>query len=81
MMRASGVSMLSRAGQRRVMCSGMQSEIALLEQLLKAQKQRLEDMQKAPPPASDAEGGAKFQVQTFNAISPVGLNNFPKGTR
>jgi D-3-phosphoglycerate dehydrogenase len=70
----------SATNGRRLFCSSaVKSEIALLEKLLKSTQERLLAAE-APPPAADAgSDGTKFQVQTFNAISPVGLEFFPKG--
>lgn len=59
----------------------LSTDIGLLEQLLKQAKQREAEIAaaKAAEEAAEAAGGnAKFHVQTFNAISPVGLENFPK---
>jgi D-3-phosphoglycerate dehydrogenase len=52
-------------------------ELELLEQLLKSAKAR----QAAAAAAEAAEasaGGPRFQIQTFNAISPIGLKGFPE---
>lgn len=46
-------------------------EIALLKKLLKNAKKRVE------PKPVETEGGPKFCVGTFNAISPMGLRDFP----
>jgi len=66
------------ASNRRVFCSAAKSEIALLEQLLKASQERLAAAAAPPPAAADDASGTKFQIQTFNAISPPGLAAFPK---
>ena len=59
------------------MCtSSKSSELALLEQLLKQAKDR-EAAEKAAAEAALAGDGPKFQIQTFNAISPIGLKAFP----
>ena len=65
-------------GQRMVGMRGMcsaKAEIAMLEDLVKAAKKRAAAAA-APPPAPAGEG-PRFQIQTFNAISPVGLKAFP----
>jgi len=59
------------------MCtSSKSSELALLEQLLKQARDR-EAAEKAAAEAALAGDGPKFQIQTFNAISPIGLKAFP----
>ena len=57
--------------------SSTSAELALLEQLMKQAKDR-EAKAKAQAAAEAASGGPKFQIQTFNAISPVGLKAFPE---
>ena len=63
--------------------SGEDDEIALLEKALKMAKTRKANGEASAAPAAPAAGGAysgsSFNVKTFNAISPVGLNKFPKG--
>eukprot|EP00798_Chlamydomonas_sp_ICE-L_P022426 gene22426-29538_t len=57
------------------------SEIALLERALELVKNRIkaEKEASAPPPASVAmQCGKPFTIKTFNAISPSGLEKFPK---
>ena len=58
-------------------------EVALLEKALKLAKARKTESAKATPAAVVGAGGgysgASFNVKTFNAISPVGLNKFPAG--
>lgn len=52
----------------------------MLERLLKETKKRKAEEAKAAAAAAAAESGGganKFQVQTFNAISPDGLKKFP----
>merc|ERR1719149_26507 len=51
-------------------------EMALLEQLMKQAKER-ESVEKKAAAAANAAAGPKFQIQTFNAISPIGLEAFP----
>ena len=51
-------------------------EMALLEQLMKQAKER-EAAEKKAAAAANAAAGPKFQIQTFNAISPIGLEAFP----
>lgn len=69
----------------RVQAAAEDDEVALLEKALKLAKTRKNDAAKsanAAPAASGPGGaysGASFNVKTFNAISPVGLNKFPKG--
>lgn len=72
----------SAASARRVFCSSAaKSEIALLKKLLEASEERLAAAQAPPSAAAGAEStGPKFQVQTFNAISPFGLDAFPKSS-
>ena len=52
------------------------AELDLLEQLLNQAKAR-QAAAEAAEKAEAAAGGPRFQVQTFNAISPVGLKAFP----
>ena len=63
--------------------SGEDDEIALLEKALKMAKTRKANGEasaaSAAPAVGGAYSGASFNVKTFNAISPVGLNKFPKG--
>ena len=66
--------------------SGEDDEIALLEKALKMAKTRKANGEasaasaaSAAPAVVGAYSGASFNVKTFNAISPVGLNKFPKG--
>jgi len=66
------------AQQRQQMSSASGAELALLEQLMKQAKDRAA-AEKAAEAAAAAGGGPRFQVQTFNAISPVGLKSFPSG--
>jgi len=58
------------------------SDIDLLQKLLDAAKVREAEDAAAAKAALSAEvgagGGSKFQVQGFNALSPVGLELFPK---
>ena len=57
-------------------------EIDLLKQLLSEAQNREAEAAKAEAAAAGGEaagGGPKFQIQTFNAISPVGLQRFPTG--
>merc|ERR1719231_1212748 len=55
------------------------AELALLEQLLKQAKDR-QAAAAAAEAAANASAGPRFQVQTFNAISPVGVKRFPEKT-
>jgi len=66
----------------RVQAAAEDDEVALLEKALKLAKTRKNEATKSAAPASGPAGaysGASFNVKTFNAISPVGLNKFPKG--
>jgi D-3-phosphoglycerate dehydrogenase len=56
-------------------------EVALLEKMLKLAKQRKEAESSSPAATGPAAGydGKGFTIKTFNAISPVGLNKYPKG--
>jgi D-3-phosphoglycerate dehydrogenase len=62
---------------RRTMSSSAAADLALLEQLMKQAKERAA-ADKAREAAEAASGGPKFQIQTFNAISPIGLQAFPE---
>jgi len=63
---------------RRGLASDQNAEIALLKQLLDTATAREAEAKKAALAAKAAEGGGpRFQVQTFNAISPSGLESFP----
>merc|ERR1719182_1106223 len=53
------------------------AELELLEALLKQAKQR-KAAEAAAEAAANASAGPRFQVQTFNAISPIGLKGFPE---
>jgi len=70
--------MLGRVFRRGLCTSGsaQEAEIELLHKLLKASQARLAAAQN-PVADDDAGNGKKFQIQTFNAISPVGLKTFP----
>lgn len=59
-------------------CGTKPSELDLLQQLLDEAKAREARTKAAEAAEEVASGGEKFQVQTFNAISPIGLNRFPK---
>ena len=66
----------------RVQAAAEDDEVALLEKALKLAKTRKNEATKSAAPVSGPAGaysGASFNVKTFNAISPVGLNKFPKG--
>ena len=52
------------------------AELDLLEQLLKQAKDR-QMAAAAAEAAENASAGPRFQIQTFNAISPIGLKAFP----
>ena len=56
--------------------SSSSKELELLEALLKQAKER-EAAAAAAEAAANASAGPRFQIQTFNAISPVGLKRFP----
>ena len=82
-MRAAAVrrtpAMLGARGVRH--CGG---EIGMLQQLLKEAQIRATAAQKskeasAASAASADDASERFQIQTFNAISPVGLRQFPPG--
>ena len=64
-------------GASRALCASASNELELLQKLLDEAKKR-ESRAKAAEAAEEMVGGDKFQVQTFNAISPIGLNRFPK---
>mmetsp|Transcript_2240 Transcript_2240/g.8594 ORF Transcript_2240/g.8594 Transcript_2240/m.8594 type:complete len:512 (-) Transcript_2240:1920-3455(-) len=70
-----------RVSSTRVSASASDTdEVALLEKMLKLAKERKELGVAAPAPAASGEyDGKGFAIKTFNAISPVGLNKFPKG--
>merc|ERR1719460_2153716 len=68
---------VARVGRRALSTSGDTAELALLEQLLKTAKDR-QQAQAAAEVAANASAGPRFQIQTFNAISPIGLKKFPK---
>jgi len=64
----------------RVKSTAASDELGLLEQLLKEAKKRKAEEAKAAAAAAASESGGganKFQIQTFNAISPIGLERFP----
>ena len=71
----------ARAAVQRSMATS--KEIDLLKQLLAEAQNREAEAAKAEAVAAAggeaAAGGPKFQIQTFNAISPVGLQRFPAG--
>lgn len=57
-------------------------EVALLEKMLQLAKERKQAEASAPKAASspaDGYDGKGFTIKTFNAISPVGLDKYPKG--
>ena len=54
-------------------------EIALLEKMLKLARERKEKEASTIPTASGDYDGKGFTIKTFNAISPVGLDKYPKG--
>jgi len=63
---------------RRGLSNAANSELALLEQLLAQTKARAKAEAAAAAAAeAGAGGGPKFQIKTFNAISPIGLKKFP----
>jgi len=60
----------------REQVAAMSTEVQLLEQLLKQTKDRMAEEMAAK--AAEASGdGPKFQIKGFNAISKVGLDEFP----
>ena len=61
----------------RAQSTASSDELSLLETLLKEAKKRKAEEAKAAAAAASGDGGPKFQVQTFNAISPSGLSRFP----
>lgn len=69
-------SAAAAASGRRACSTAVKDELALLQKLLKSAQERAIAAE-APPPAADGSG-PKFQIQTFNAISPIGLDAFPK---
>ncbi|GAB5353645.1 hypothetical protein AAMO2058_000052300 [Amorphochlora amoebiformis] len=60
--------------QKRMFSS--QDEIIMLEKLLEEAKNRKNTVPEEPP---SSYNGPSFNVQTYNAISPVGLQKFPEG--
>jgi len=75
----SASALSAKRGSRWLCTSAVKSELALLEKLIATTQERLKAAEAGPAPAAEESSGAKFQVQTFNAISPAGLNGFPKG--
>jgi D-3-phosphoglycerate dehydrogenase len=69
---------------RALATSATAAELDLLEELMKKTKARAKAEAEAEAAAqSGSEGtgnGTRFQIQTFNAISPVGLKTFEPGT-
>jgi len=62
----------------RGLSTASSDELSLLETLLKeAKKRKADEAKAAAAAAADVGGGPKFQVQTYNAISPLGLQRFP----
>ncbi len=69
----------ARRVSARAIATPTSSEIELLETLVSEAKRRSAAEQRAAEQAeSSSREGPKFQIQTFNAISPVGLQRFPK---
>mmetsp|Transcript_30792 Transcript_30792/g.42649 ORF Transcript_30792/g.42649 Transcript_30792/m.42649 type:complete len:533 (-) Transcript_30792:106-1704(-) len=72
----------SRRHVHKISAVGMdaESEIDMLTKMLELAKARktLDIASTTPGDADEYDGGA-FNIQTFNAISPVGLNKYPKG--
>lgn len=63
---------------RRGLASATNAEIALLKELLaKAQERELAAARAAAAAAAAEAGGNRFQIQTFDKISPSGLERFP----
>ena len=73
----------ARASQaRRVVARASETdEVAMLTKMLELAKERAEAPAAAAPASSDSGDydGPAFNVLTFNAISSVGLERFPKG--
>lgn len=72
-----------RAASAVVRATADLDEISLLEKALsiaKERKAKAVEVAKLPPSGGSGEyTGKAFTVKTFNAISPIGLNKFPKG--
>ena len=64
------------AAQRRCLSTPAE-DLELLEKLMQKAKARAAEIEAAEKAAA-ASAGPRFQVQTFNAISPVGLKAFPE---
>ena len=82
MLRAAPASLLPMQGLGARAMTSTNDELELLESLLKEAKRRALAQEQADLLAeqtNDGTGNPKFQIQTFNAISPVGLQRFPKG--
>ena len=72
MLRARATSLLAGRGRRH--CS---AELAMLQQLLAQAQHRAAAAEKEKAAAAvEAVAGPRFQIQTFNAISKVGLSKF-----
>mmetsp|Transcript_30742 Transcript_30742/g.74940 ORF Transcript_30742/g.74940 Transcript_30742/m.74940 type:complete len:489 (-) Transcript_30742:306-1772(-) len=67
-----------RSANKFVRAFSSGEEIDMLQKLLDEAKARKESESKASVSAGDYDGPA-FNIQTFNAISPVGLQKFPGG--
>ena len=66
----------SALGRRQLSSAAAAAEVEMLQELLKKTQARIA-AEEAAKAAALAGGGPKFQIQTFNAISPVGLQAFP----
>ena len=63
----------------RTTAAAKADDIKLLQELLQKAKEREAAAAAAAAAEAGGEGaGLKFQIQAFNAISPVGLDAFPK---
>mmetsp|Transcript_21558 Transcript_21558/g.35576 ORF Transcript_21558/g.35576 Transcript_21558/m.35576 type:complete len:493 (-) Transcript_21558:649-2127(-) len=76
--RSTATSVL-RTPQRTLSAKVSDDEIAILQKLLQSAQSRAQEEARAAAEAAMGPPGSgpRFQIQTFNAISPVGLTNFP----
>ena len=72
---ASRMGAFGTAMQRKAMSTAAE-DLELLETLMAKAKARA-DADKKAEAAANAAAGPRFQIQTFNAISPIGLKAFP----
>jgi len=79
LMRRCKSSAQSAAAQRSVSNDSKTEEISMLQKLLNDAMEREEKMAQQQNASSSEYSGPSFNVKTFNAISPKGLQQFPKG--